>query len=338
MDTNHIPGTGLVGRAPELARLRGLVDGLAGTGRGGAVVIAGMPGIGKTALLKAIAPQSVRVLDVAGAASEATLPWGGLADLLEPLMGHERALDPPARAALRGALALERTTVAESARVLHAAAQLLAAASEERRLALRVDDLQWLDPSSRQAIEFLARRAERIGIALIAAWSLRGEPFDPWPGVPVLALDQLERAEALTLARRARLTPAVAAALVDAVGGNPLALIEAPAQLTPAARDGREPLPDALPVGSRLEAVFAERVGGLPDDCREALLLLALGDGDPRALAAALGDLDPLEPAEEAGLIEIAPTGIAFVHPIVRTAIARAVSPGARRAAHRALA
>ena len=67
----------------------------------------------------------------------------------------------PPRKALREALALEQPTVADSARVLHAAVELLAAAAEHEPLLLRVDDVQWLDPSSRQAIAFIVRRAAR---------------------------------------------------------------------------------------------------------------------------------------------------------------------------------
>ena len=240
---------------------------------------------------------------------------------------------------MRGALALEQPKVVDSARVLHAAVALLSAAAAHEPLLLRVDDVQWLDPSSRQAIAFIARRAADIGIAAIAVWSERGEPFEPWPGVPVLTIGELGRADALALARRAGVAPVVAEALVDAVGGNPLALIEAPAQLSPAERDGRPPLPAALPVGTRLEIAYARRLDALPSATREALLVAALSaDGATAPLRAALGDLDVLAPAEDAGMIVVDARGLAFAHPIVRTAVDRAATPSARRAAHRALA
>jgi DNA-binding CsgD family transcriptional regulator len=336
--TDDTQGGALLGRADDLARLEELAAG-ARSRRGAAIAIAGAPGVGKTALLRAVAPAGLRVIDVTAAESEVALPWTGLAAVLEPLLGYETSLTPSARAALRGALALEQPTVADSGRVLHAAVALLGAAAADRPLLLRVDDVQWLDPSSRQAIAFIARRAADIGIAAIAVWSLRGEPFEPWPGVPVLTLGELGRADALALARRAEVTPAVAEALVDVVGGNPLALIEAPAQLSPDERNGRDALPAALPVGARLEIAYARRLEALPSATREALLVAALSaDGATEPLRAALGGLDVLAPAEDAGMIAVDARGLSFAHPIVPTAVDRAATPGARRGAHRALA
>ena len=332
--TDHRQGAALLGRRDDLARLDELAAG-ARAQRGGAITIVGAPGVGKTALLSAVRPAGVRVIDVTAAESEVALPWTGLASLVEPLLDHDASLTPTARGALRGALALgQPTTVADSARVLHSAVGLLAAAAEHEPLLLRVDDVQWLDPSSRQAIAFIVRRAADIGIAAIAVWSERGEPFEPWPGVPVLTIEELGRADALALARRAGVAPAVAEALVDAVGGNPLGLIEAPAQLSTEERDGRKPLPAALPVGARLETAFASRLDALPSATREALLVAALSaDGATAPLRAALGSLDVLAPAEDAGMIVVDARGLAFAHPIVRTAVERAAD--AERAPHR---
>ena len=125
MATDHTQGAALLGRADELARLDELAAG-ARSRRGAAITIVGAPGVGKTALLHAVAPAGVRAIDVTAAESEVALPWTGLAALLEPLLGYETALTPTARGALRGALALEQPTVADSARVLHAAVALLA--------------------------------------------------------------------------------------------------------------------------------------------------------------------------------------------------------------------
>ena len=337
MAVDHTDAVALLGRTDDLARLDELATG-ARSRRGAAITIVGAPGGGKTALLRAVVPAGMRAIDVTAAESEVDLPWTGLAALLEPLLGYDAALTPTARAALLGALALEQPTAADSARVLHAAVALLAAAAAHEPLLLRVDDVQWLDPSSRQAIAFIARRAAEIGIAAIAVWSQRGEPFDPWPGVPVLTVGELDHADALALARRAGVAPVVAEALVDAVGGNPLALIEAPAQLSPAERTGRSPLPAALPVGTRLETAYASRLDALPSATREALVVAALSaDGAPAPLRAALGDLDVLAPAEDAGMIVVDARGVSFAHPIVRTAIDRAATPSARRAAHRVL-
>ncbi len=104
-------------------------------GAGRAITIVGAPGVGKTALLRAVAPAGVRAIDVTAAESEVDLPWTGLAALIEPLLGYDDLAHPTARAALRGALALEQPTVADSARVLHAAVALLGAAGGARAAA-----------------------------------------------------------------------------------------------------------------------------------------------------------------------------------------------------------
>jgi AAA ATPase domain len=197
----------LLGRGDELALLNEVTNG-ARSRRGGALMIAGTPGVGKTALLRAVDSAGLRALDVTAAETEVDLPFAGLAAMVEPLLGYDASLAPTTRAALRGALALEEPTVAESARVLHAATALLAAAAGDEPLLLRVDDVQWLDPSSQQAVAYIARRAETIGIAVIAVWSLRGEPFEPWHGVPLVTLPELGRGDALALARRAGVTAA----------------------------------------------------------------------------------------------------------------------------------
>ena len=182
---------GLLGRDGELARLAALCD-RARAGQGGAVLIAGVPGVGKTALLRAADASGLRVLDVTGAESEIDLPFAGLAVLLQALLGYDVALAPPQRAALAGALALGQPAATDPVHVLQAASALLAAAAvDSPALLLRVDDVQWLDPSSQQAVAFIARRAARIGVGVIATWSLRGAPLTPWADVELLELEEL---------------------------------------------------------------------------------------------------------------------------------------------------
>ncbi|HST42792.1 MAG TPA: AAA family ATPase [Conexibacter sp.] len=278
----------LVGRAAELERLRALIDRARG-GRGGSLVVEGPPGVGKSALLRALEGPDLLVLSTTGVESEVGLPFAGLAELLAPVLAHGDGLPDAQRAALRAALALDAPAGAERVLVLQALVALLEAAASGRALLLLVDDVQWLDPSSQEAIAFLARRAERLPLALVAVRSLRGEPHAPWPEVPRLRLPDLARDDALALARAGGLAPAVAEALVDAVGGNPLALVEAPAELSAAQRDGVAALPDALPTGERLRRAYASRVAALPQATGAALLLAAASfDGDTATMVRAL--------------------------------------------------
>jgi DNA-binding CsgD family transcriptional regulator/tetratricopeptide (TPR) repeat protein len=305
----------LLGRARDLARLTELCERVRG-GAGDAVRIEGAPGVGKTALLGAVAPSDLTCLRTVGVEAEAGLAFAGLEELLHPL---------------GAAGLLTEADGHDPAWLLRALAERLAA---EAPLLVLADDVQWLDPSSRAAVAFLARRARRLGIGVVAVWSLRGEAPEEWPGVETIPLGELEREDALALARQGGLAEPVAAALVAAVGGNALALVEAPAQLSSAQRAGRELLPDPLPAGERLQRALAARVAALPAPTREALLLAAAGA--PAALVA-----KHLGPAEDAGLVELGAAsraGIAFSHPLVRAAVYHDASPSSRRAAHERIA
>jgi DNA-binding NarL/FixJ family response regulator len=314
VQTDSLP---LLGREESLARLAALTEAVR-AGTGAAIRIEGTPGVGKSALLEAAVPQGLPVLRAVGVEAEAGLPLAGLEGLLhgiraaDLLAGHEDARDP---------VALLREV---SARLADAAP-----------LVCLVDDVQWLDPSSRAAVAYLARRAALLGIGVIAVWSLRGEAPEEWPGVETLALRELRREDALALARRGGLADPVAEALVAAVGGNALALVEAPAELSAAQRRGRAVLPDPLPAGERLQRAFTARVAELPEATRDALLLAAAGA--PAALVAT-----DLSPAEDAGLVRLgAPAGaggVAFSHPLVRAAVYHGAPPSARRDAHRRIA
>lgn len=323
----------LIGRDAELVQLRALID-----GGGGTLVVAGRPGVGKSALLAATAAGAGQVLSATGVQTEIALPFAGLRELLEPVLPEVEALLPAQRRALRAALALDEPADPDRGTVLHAFVSLVSSLAP---IAIAVDDVQWLDASSREAVAFLARRAERLGVTVLIVRALRGERLDDWPELPTLMLDELSRPDALDLAGRAGLAPAVAEALVEAVGGNPLALLEGPAELSAAQRTGSEALPDLLPAGERITDAYAARLERLPGTARAALLLAAASsDGAVTPLSAALGadGLDALGPAEDDGLVSVDERTVRFSHPEARSAVYHAAAPSERRGAHRALA
>ncbi len=323
----------LIGRDAELARLRALIG-----GAGGTLIIAGRPGVGKSALLAEAVRDAPRMLSTTGVQSEIALPFAALRDLVEPVLADVDDLPPAQRHALRAALALEETEGLDPGTVLHAFAGLVTALAP---VVIAVDDVQWLDASSRDAVAFVARRAERLGISVVVVHALRGEPMDGWPDLPTMAVDELAPPDALRLLRRTDLAVGVAEALATAVGGNPLALIEAPAALTPGQRSGRDALPDMPSVGERITRAYRARLDTLPPETGRALLLAASSsDGAAAPLAVAIGDagLDALGPAEDADLVVLDGNVVRFRHPEVRAAVYHAATPSQRRAAHRALA
>jgi len=285
------------------------------SGRGSALLIEGGPGVGKSSLLQAIDGRSAPVIRATGVETESGLPLSGLEEILSGIPGapsdRDHELDPAMR--------------------LRRVAELI---EESAPLIVLVDDLQWLDPSSRGAVGYLARRASRLGIVLIAVWSRRGETADEWPGVPTMLLEDLGTGDALDLASRSGLSEPVAEALIAAVGGNPLAIVEAPAELSAAQRSGRALLPDPMPAGGRLRRAYAERMESLPPETAEALLLAAAGA--PGTLVSSR-----LGPAEDAGLVRLGSatdSGIEFTHPLARSAAYHSAAPSKRRAAHRRIA
>ncbi|HEV7773841.1 MAG TPA: LuxR family transcriptional regulator [Conexibacter sp.] len=335
----------LVGREREWERIGELLD-RARLGRSGALLLHGEAGIGKTALLDhaaATAAEDMQVVRAVGVESEAELEFSGLLELCRPLAARLDAI--PARQAetLRGALGLGPTAAGSDRFTIGAATlSLLAATAEDAPLLALVDDVQWLDRSSQDALVFAARRlqADRV-VLLFARRDGEARSFEA-AGLETLALGGLadEAAEALLAA--SGVSPRVAAQLHAATGGNPLALRELPGLLSAAQLAGSEPLTDPLPISGGVKQAFAQQAAALGPHAQTVLLVAAVATtpaAEPvlRALAA-LDAGDGLAEAEDAGLLAVADARIAFRHPLVRSAIHQAASPSDLRAAHRALA
>jgi len=162
-------------------------------------------------------------------------------------------------------------------------------------------------------------------------------------GVPELRIEGSGREDAGRLVRQTsgvELAPAVVTRLVEATGGNPLALIEIPPLLHERQRAGLEPLEDPLRAGVAVEHAFGARIAALSPSARRALLVAAVSntDGLSAIVAAAAGDSAGLDEAEAAGLISAEGERVGFRHPLVRSAVVGAAPAGERRAAHASLA
>lgn len=157
-------GTSLHGRALEQDRLLGLLDG-ARNGRSGAAVVVGEPGAGKSALLELVrtAAGGMAVLEAKGVQSEATLPFAALHQLLRPTFGLLERLPPPQASALRAAFALKGGGAPDLYRVPLAVLTLLAEAAEDQPLLCVIDDAQWVDGDSAQALTFGEAAESRFG-------------------------------------------------------------------------------------------------------------------------------------------------------------------------------
>ena len=316
----------LVGRASECRRIDRLLADVR-MGNGGALAVRGEPGIGKTSLLQYAIElaEEMRVLRVRASEAEATVPFVALVDLLGPVLGDLELLPDRQAAALRSALAVGPALPADRLAVLVGVFNLMCAAAEAEPLLVVVDDAHWLDPASREAIEFAARRAPAERFALLVATR---EPVDD--GLPEVVLGPLSDEQSVELLRSVGAEETGFESALRSGAGNPLALLE----LATA--------PSGAGAG-RLEDTYARMAAGLPEDCRVALLLLAAaGPGDPivlgRAMAARGTTQAAFEPAEQAGLVTIGDGMTDFRHPLIRSAVYGSAAPSSRRDAHAALA
>jgi hypothetical protein len=333
----------LRGRKGELSVLVRLIDAVQ-RGESRVLVVHGEPGLGKSALLDYLVRQAsgCRVERAVGVQSEMELAFAGLHQLLAPMLDRLDRLPVPQREALRTAFGTSAGPAPNQFLVGLAVLGLLSEAAEERPLLCVVDDQQWLDSASAQALGFVARRlaAEPVGLVFAAR-----DPGDELAGLPELAVEGLQEGDARALLDSVLAGPVDARVLdriVAETRGNPLALLELPRGLTPTQLAGGFGLPIARSLSVWIEESFLRQLEALPAQTRR-LLQLAAADpsGDPLLVWRAAGQLgipgQAAAPAAEARLMEIG-TRVRFRHPSLRWSAYRSASPHDRQEMHGALA
>ena len=339
------PRPRLRGRGTERAALdRLLAEARAGQSR--VLVLHGEAGVGKTALLDYLHEQAsgFRVARAAGVESEMELAFAGLHQLCTPMLSKLAGLPGPQRDALGTAFGLNTGEAPDRLLVGLAVLGLLSEVAEELPLVCLVDDAQWLDKASAQALTFAARRLLAEPVALVFAVREPSEE-QQWRGLPLLTVEGLSGGDAHALldsVAPGRLDERVRDRIVAETRGNPLALLELPRGLSGAELAGGFGLPDALTLASRIERSFLRRFQSLPVKTQRLLLAAAAEPtGDVTLLWRAAGRLgvgaDAVAPAEAAGLIELG-ARVRFRHPLLRAAVYRAAAVPDRREVHRALA
>lgn len=297
----------LLGRDAEIELLASLLDGI--HEGGGALVLYGEPGIGKSRLLAATAAlareRGFMVLSATGVQSEAHLPFAGLHQLLRPL--RFRAAKPPAaqRAVVDAAFGLGREPAPERFRIAMAVLDLLGEVATDAPLLVLAEDAQWLDRPTTEVLAFVARRLQSDPVVLLAAVREGYPSLLVDAGLPQHRLGGLAPAAAIRLldASAPQLSPVIRDRLLSEAAGNPLALMELPVTAA-----GREPVaPGSLPLTQRLEQAFAARVSDLPEATR--LLLLVAAHSDDERLS------EILEAARRPGPACLASRGVDQRHP-----------------------
>jgi DNA-binding CsgD family transcriptional regulator len=338
-----IDAPGLTDRLSERSVLDRFVDGVR-AGEGRALVVRGEPGVGKTVLLDYLARRAAgcQLARAAGVQSEMELAFAGLHQLCAPLLDHAESLPVPQREALRTAFGLAAGPVPDRFLVGLAVLGLLSEAAAERPLICVVDDEQWLDRASAQALGFAARRLAADPVGVVFAARVPGQDVAGLPELVVTGLPEGYARVLLESVLTGPLDARVREQIIADTHGNPLALLELPRGLTSAQLAGGFGLPGAGPLDARIEDSFRRQLEALPAQTRRLLQLAAADPSGDAALvwraAERLGlDAAAAGPSVAAGLAEFG-TRVRFRHPLVRSAAYRSASVPERQQVHGALA
>ncbi len=335
----------LTNRYSERAAFDRLIEAVR-AGESRALVVRGEPGVGKTALLDYLSARAAaarfRVARAAGVQTEMTLAFAGLHQLCAPMLDHLHRLPPPQHDALRTAFGISAGPPPDRFLVGLAVLSLLSEVAGERPLLCLVDDEQWLDQASAQALGFAARRlaADPVGLVFAAR-----EPDDALTGLPELPVEGLRDDDARALLDSVLAWPLDARVrdlIVAETQGNPLALLELPRGLTPAELAGGFGLPGAAALPGRIEGSFRRQLEAVPAQTQRLLLLAAAEPYGDLSLvwraAERLGiGVQAAAPALEAGLVEFG-ARVRFRHPLLRSVAYRAASVQDRQQVHGVLA
>ncbi len=335
----------LRGRRNECDALDGILSNVRG-GESQVLVVRGEPGVGKTALLDYLAGRAhgCLVARASGVESEMQLAFAGLHQLCAPFLDRLKRLPDPQRDALETAFGLRGAATPDRFLIGLAVLSLLSDMAKGQPLVCIVDDAHWLDRESTQALAFVIRRLVAEPVAVVFSSARNGDAGDLC-GLPELMVGGLADGDARALLRSVVTGPLderVLQRIVAETRGNPLALLELPRGRTPEELAGGFGLLDYPALSGRVMASFRQRLSPLPAASR-LLLLVAAAEPvlDPVVVwgaAALLGiDAEAAEPAAAAGFVECGGQ-VRFCHPLARSAVYRAASPGERQAVHRALA
>ncbi len=345
--TSQFPGPGRRTRLRGRERERAQLDDLTATIRRGesrSLVLRGEAGIGKTALLEHLVAGAadLTVVRAVGVESEMELAYASLHQLCAPLLGRLDGLPAPQRQALEIVFGLSAGNAPDRFLVGLAVLSLFAAVAEERPLLCVVDDTQWLDQASELTLAFVARRLLAEPVGIVFATREPGEGLQHLPQLEVGGVGDDDARALLGATATVKLDEAVRDRVVAEMRGNPLALLELPRGLSAAQLAGGFGLTGGQALTGRIEESFVRRLELLSADGRLLLLIAAAEPvGDPLLLWGAAERLGigpaAAQAAEAEGLLAIGGR-VTFRHPLVRSAMYRTATAGARRAVHLALA
>ncbi len=341
----------MIGRSDEFEAITAAAGGV--RQRGGALVVEGDAGIGKTTLLAEVAQwaghNGFAVLSCAGVQCQAKVGYAAVHELLHPIINHAGALPEQQSRALLGAFGLAEPIESDPLLIGIAMLGLIEEAAAQQPLMLIVDDAHWLDESSLHVLTFVGRRLANAPVMLLCAARPRldGEPAR-LVSLTRLPLGPVDDKTSLVLIADAitggpGLSELAQRRVLAEAAGNPLAIAELAKAVL--ATGGRQAWDSAtpLPTTRHIERVFLEQLDAVPEPSRQLLALVSASDDTSldevldaaRRLGLPETGLDPLE---RAGLITVCDGALKVRHPLIRSVAYRAATVSQRSAFHRALA
>jgi len=347
-------GGRLVGRSAELRVVAAFLTSMAERPSG--LVIDGEAGIGKTTLWSAAVQQArerrFRVLSARASQVESAPAYGVVADLISDVgcaaLGglpevQRRAMDRVLLRADGGDPPGDHRVVATT--ILSILERLAA----ESPVLVAIDDVQWVDASSKSVVAFVARRLDRRMGVLVAEGSGpdKSDTTASWlqlarqDGIERIRLGPLPLSGLHTLIsdRLGHSLPRpMTVRIAEISHGNPSYALE----LAHAANIQSPTADPVLP--APLAELMRDRIGQLEDEVRDVLLAAAcVPDPTVDLLAQATGTtaartVELLEPIEDKGIICIHGNRVRFSHPLLAQGVYADAGPARRRRMHRALA
>jgi DNA-binding CsgD family transcriptional regulator len=342
----------LFARENELNAARAL---LGRPGAGGALVLRGEAGVGKSALLSEVTSAGklagARVLATAGLSLQMQQPFAALSHLMRLLLtdADQTTQNRDSWRVIQAAFAGDDTSIGMPFSVAYAVLDVLSACSTEQRLLVVVDDAGWIDDESWRVLSFVGRRIEFDEISVIMAMRDGTETDRRLRDslLPTLRVEPLaeEAATALLDHVAPHLSPRIRSRILLEAGGNPLGLLELSDEVR---RRGESVMPSTfVSLPARLEQTYAGVVAELPDATRSLLMMAAFNDSQSLqetldAAARAFGGeiaVEDMEPAIAARLVSVEDGfELRFRHPLVCSALRQIASVADRHQAHSAFA
>jgi hypothetical protein len=327
-----------VGRAAELARVAEVFARVE-AGQPWLVAIEGDPGVGKTSLARRClaGADGLRVLWARASQAETDLDFG----LVDQLLRTAGAASPAA--ALSGANGSSTSSFAMGARLLEVVGDLGA-------VAIVIDDLQWADRKSTEALTFILRRLSVDPVAVLVTYRGPGHRLDEAVQRMLLSVEnrlhvqlsglQLDEVASLAAALKAGpLDDEAVQRLYQGTGGHPLYL----STLLSEGFDFDPRTPGRLAVPRSLSVAIGEHLRMLPPVTRNALEMLSvLNLRLPIAQLGQAAEIDSpgeaIEPAVASGLVDWWPDEptcpVEIRHPLVRDAVYAGITAARRRVLH----